>query len=60
MNNLNDKKQLGKNELLLSKEKAIFKNIYNKRLDKVDKLSKKIDCDGLKFILNSSGLETNF
>ena len=33
-------KQPGNNELLLSKEREIFKNIYNKRLDKTDELSK--------------------
>ena len=26
---------------LLSKEREIFKNIYNKRLDKIEKLNKK-------------------
>ena len=36
-----NKKQLGNNELLLSKEREIFKNIPNKRLDKIDELSKK-------------------
>ena len=35
-------------------------NIYNKRLDKIDKLSKKIDYGHLKFIVNSTGLETDF
>ena len=30
-----------KNKLLLSREREIFKNIYNKRLDKIEKLSKK-------------------
>ena len=34
------KEQVGNNEILLSKEKEIFKNIYNKRLDKIDELSK--------------------
>ena len=32
-----------KNKLLLSKKREIFKNIYNKRLDKIEELSKKID-----------------
>ena len=57
---LDNKKQLAKNELLLPKEREIFKNIYNKRLHKIDKLPKKIDCGDLKFIVNRSGLETNF
>ena len=45
---------------MLSKEREIFKNIYNKRLNKINELSKKIDYDDLKFIVNSSGLQTNF
>ena len=36
-----NKKQLGNNELLLSKEREIFKNIYNKRFNKITELSKK-------------------
>ena len=32
-----------KNKLLLSKKREIFKNIYNKRLDNIEELSKKID-----------------
>ena len=39
---LENKRQLGNSGLLLSKEREIFKNIYNKRLDKVVDLSKKI------------------
>ena len=31
-----------KNELLLSKEREIFKNIYNEGLDRIEKLAKKI------------------
>ena len=31
-----------RNELLLSKEREIFKNIYNERLDKIEGLTKKI------------------
>ena len=38
----------------------MFKNIYNKRLDKIDELSAKIDYGDLKIITDSSGLETNF
>ena len=30
-----------KNRVLLSREREIFKNIYNKRFDKIDELSKK-------------------
>ena len=40
---LQNKKQPGNNDqVLLSKEREIFKNIYNKRLDKIDELSKKL------------------
>ena len=53
-------KQLGNNELFLSKEREVFKNIYKKRLDKIDELSKKIVYGDLKFTVNSSGLETDF
>ena len=45
---------------MLSKEREIFKNIYNKRLDKIDEFHKAIDYSELKFIINSSGTETNF
>ena len=34
-----------KNKLLILKEREIFKNIYKKRLDKIDELDKKIDYD---------------
>ena len=43
-----NKKQLAninddyKNKLLLSKEREIFKNIYNERLDKIEELNKKL------------------
>ena len=36
-----NKKQLDNNKLLLSKEREIFKNIYDKRLNKIDELYKK-------------------
>ena len=42
------------------KEREILKNIYNERLNKIDESSKKIGCDNLKFIVNSTGLETDF
>ena len=52
-------KQLGNNELLLSKERETFKNIYNKMLDKIDELSKTINYGDLKFIISSSSTETD-
>ena len=45
---------------MLLKEREIFNNIYNKKLDKVDELSENTDYGDLKFIVNSSGLETDF
>ena len=43
-----------------SKEREVFKNIYIKRLDKINELSKKIDCGDLKFMVNVSDLEIDF
>ena len=45
---------------MLSKERKTFKNVYNKRLDKIDELSEIIDYGDLKFIVNRSGLEACF
>ena len=45
------------NKLLLSKEREIFKNIYNKRLAKIEELSKKIDYNNLTYTVISSGEE---
>ena len=44
-----------KNKLLFSKEREIFKDIYNKRLDKIEELNNKIDYDNLKYVVASSG-----
>ena len=49
-----------KNKLLPSKKKDIFKNIYNKRLQKIEELNKKIDYDNLKYIVKSTGEEFDF
>ena len=49
-----------KNKLLISKEKEIFKDIYNKRLDKIEELNNKIDYDNLKYVVERSGVEYNF
>ena len=38
-----------KDKLLLSKEREIFKDIYNKRLDKIEELSNKINYDNLQY-----------
>ena len=49
-----------KNKLLLSRETEIFKSIYNKILDKIEELSKKIDYNNLKYTVISSGEEFEF
>ena len=49
-----------KNKLLFSKERKIFKDIYNKRLDKIEELNNKIDYDNLKYVVESSGDEYEF
>ena len=49
-----------KNKLLISKEREIFKDIYNKRLDKLEELNNKIDYDNLKYVVESSGDEYRF
>ena len=54
-----------KNRLLISKEREIFKDIHNKRLDKIKELDNKIDYDNLKYVVEKSGpkkdsIEYNF
>ena len=54
-----------KNRLLISKEREIFKDIHNKRLDKIKELDNKIDYDNLKYVVERSGakkdsIEYNF
>ena len=49
-----------KNKLLTLKEREIFKDIYNKRHDKLEELNNKIDYDDLKYVVESSGDEYSF
>ena len=49
-----------KNKLLISKEREILKDIYNKKLDKLEELNTKIDYDNLKDVVESSGDEYSF
>ena len=49
-----------KNKLLLSKEREIFKDIYNKRLDKIEELNNKIDYDNPMYVVESCGDEYRF
>ena len=61
---IQDKQMVNKNDykdkLLLSKEREIFKDIYNKRLDKIEELNNKIDYDNLKYIVYSRKQIINF
>ena len=57
------KKQLAndcEDKLLHLKEWQIFKNIYNKRLDKIKELTEKIDDNDLVFTTISTGIMTDF
>ena len=56
-NNNNNNSNNGdyKDKLLLSKEREIFKDIYNKRLDKIEELNNKIDYGNLKYVAVNSG-----
>ena len=49
-----------KDKLLLSKEREMFKDIYNKRLDKIEELSNKIDYNNLNYVVVGTGDEYNF
>ena len=49
-----------KDKIFLSKEREIFKDIYNKRLDKIEELSNKIDYDNLKYVTINNNTEYNF
>ena len=45
---------------MISKEREIFKNIYNERLNKIEELTKKTNFDNLKYFTEKSGMETGF
>ena len=46
--------------MLLSKEKEIFKNICNERLNKMQELNKRIDYDNLKYTVKTTVKEFEF
>ena len=46
-----------KDKLLISRKIEFFKDIYNKRLDKIEELNSKIDYDNLKYIVEKSGVK---
>ena len=47
-------------KLLHSKEQEIFRKIYNKRLDKIEEITKKIDGNNLIFTTISTGKTIGF
>ena len=49
-----------KDKLLLSKEREIFKDIYNKRLGKIEKLNNKVDYDNLEYVAVNSNKTYDF
>ena len=49
-----------KDKLLLSKEREIFNDISNKRLNKIEDLNNKIDYDDLDYVVLSKDMEYNF
>ena len=55
-----DKNDDYKDKLLLSKEREIFKDIYNKRLDKIEEISNKIDYNNLNYVVVGTGDEYEF
>ena len=49
-----------KDKLLFSKEREIFKDIYNKWLDKIEEMNNEIDYDDLDYAVLKSNMEYNF
>ena len=49
-----------KDKLLLSKEREIFKDIYNKRLDKIEEMNNEIDHDDIDYVILRNNMEYNF
>ena len=49
-----------KDRSLLSKERKIFKDIYNIKLDKIEELDNKIDYNNLKYVVVNSGKTYDF
>ena len=49
-----------KDKLLHSKEREIFKDIYNKGLDKIEEMNNQIDYDDLDYVVLKSNMEYNF
>ena len=49
-----------KDKLLLSREREIFKDIYNKRFDKIEELNNKIDYNNLNYVVGGTGDKYSF
>ena len=49
-----------KNKLLISKEREIFKDIYNKKLDKIEELNNKINYNNPKYVVERNNNEYSF
>ena len=49
-----------KDKLLLSRKRKIFKDIYNKRHDKIEELSNKIDYNDLNYVVVGTGDKYSF
>ena len=49
-----------KNKLLLSKEREIFKDITNKKLNKIEEMNNEIDYDDLDYVVLSKDMDYNF
>ena len=60
VNKYDDSKDDYKDKLLLLKEREIFKDIYNKRLDKIEEMNNEIDYDDLDYVVLSSDMEYKF
>ena len=45
---------------MLSKEREIFKDISNKRLNKIEEMNNEIDYDDLDYVILSKDMEYNF
>ena len=49
-----------KNKVLFSKEREIFKDIYNKKLDEIEEMNNKIDYNDLEYVVLSNDMAYNF
>ena len=53
--NINNNDDDYKDKLLLSKEREIFEDIYNKTLDKIEEINNKIDYNNLNYVVVGTG-----